>query len=302
MFCPFFFQTNGHALWSLLEEDGVFCPEDLKLILGVTKFDSLFALANLDVQEGTSAIQNFMQTRLHELLPPSELEKYYGLFQYKPTAFELVPGHIQVLKALAETAKKKLISNKRKMSGEEIPAPAKKKVPSTSTSAVANASSPSATDLQRILEKSVNSYIKGNFKPDVLKEAKVVPSVTADGLGSFVAIAPCPFKNCEEKRKVTRNDLRWNTSNFYSHMWSHIRSRKSSGGEVKNPIAALFSKAGTSSSTSRAGSRRKGVHIISSDDSENEDNPPEVIDESSSSQSNKSVASPGEASTADEAF
>ncbi|KAK3922650.1 Histidine--tRNA ligase [Frankliniella fusca] len=112
---------------------------------------------------------------------------------------------------------------------------------------------------KKTLESTINIYVNANFP--LLKDKTVECIVACDGYNIFVAKAPCPVDKCTEIRKVTRNDKRWNTSNYYAHIRSHFSKRKSKISDSKcMKINKMLSQ-------------QKSKNKCTDSDSENEDDP-----------------------------
>ena len=110
----FYLQASGESLWSLIEEDGLYVPNDLKLILKVTRFDNLMALSLLQ-EKDMDEIEKFMQETLHSLIAPNEYEDYYStLFKNNPQKFTLVCGQKLALKMIAKKAKEIMTANQKR--------------------------------------------------------------------------------------------------------------------------------------------------------------------------------------------
>ncbi len=257
---------SGDELWKLLQEDGFFCPADLKLILKATKWDNLNTLSEMNSDSDLISIQNFMQNTLHLILPDSEREKYYSLFKDHPEKFQFVGGDIQMVKQMIEHAKNisRKHNNKRPFSSGSVKTTGV--TPAEGGSNTANeakksksVSSSEILKAKKTLEDTINIYANANFP--LLKDKTVECIVACDGYNSFVAKAPCPVDKCTEIRKVTRNDKRWNTSNYYAHIRSHFSKRKSKISDSKcMKINKMLSQ-------------QKSKNKCTDSDSENEDDP-----------------------------
>ncbi|XP_051161332.1 uncharacterized protein LOC127281598 [Leptopilina boulardi] len=194
-------------IWNILEEEAIFVPQDLKLILKATKYDSFFALERF-TQSDQKKIEKFMQTTLHEIIKEDEREKYYGIFKNHPEKFIFVGGLEQSILEIINVVKKIAIKNKKA-----------KNLVSVSASGSSTTTENNIINLNTVLERNVNKYIQENFPDQVLPQ--ISATVIEDGLGSHVAILQCPFPKCEKLTKISRNGTRWNTSNFYKHFSVH---------------------------------------------------------------------------------
>lgn len=271
----------------------VFVPDDLKLILGACKFDSLFSLSVLE-KTSFDTINTFMREQLHEVLPADKLDAYYGIYKFMPSKFKLAPGHLQALDTVSLCCRKIISSNTKQLSLKS----------SATTTAIASSEknvsifetnsnlskSGEFSKLTKDLESSIKDYIVGNF-PTLKDSAELTCIVKEDGFGSYAAEAPCPFKDengkaCDLKRRITRNETRWNTSNYYTHIRSHFERRKKKPDQ--NPIAKLIERG-----MQKKNNRRKRVNYIS-DDSDVEVDDPTAKKTEETSSGDKSLLTDGE--------
>lgn len=261
-------QARGETLWPLMEED-TYIPDDLKLILRATKFDNLYALSRFDMVKDIQSIESFMQNTLHTLIPPSEYEEYYDIFKGQPKNFVLVGGHRVALKLLVERSKAIIASNKKRFNSD-VDNGSSDNNNSTSSSKRSKESKTSTSDdickAKVTLQNSLKSYIKDHYPS--LQETEIICSVGKDGFGSLVAQANCCVPDCKEVRKISRNETRWNTTNYYTHVRTHFATgrttNKKSGKKFKR-IDSMFEHIG--------GKSRNTKSVAPSNSSDVEDEP-----------------------------
>ncbi|XP_043472229.1 uncharacterized protein LOC122504935 [Leptopilina heterotoma] len=209
-------------IWSVLQEDTVFIPDDLKLILKATKYDNFFALERF-TQVDQKKIEHFMQNTLHEIIKKEDREKYYGIFKDHPEKFIFVGGLEQAIWEIVSTVKKLVAKNKR--SKDSVSTSACSGSSSTSSPTVVNKATTeketvhSLSDMKTILDRNVNNYVQENYAYHGLPQ--ISSKVTVDCNGLHIALLNCPFPKCRKLTKIRRNGTRWNTSNFYKHISVH---------------------------------------------------------------------------------
>lgn len=245
-----------------METQGVFIPDDLKKILKVTKYDNI-NIANF-TSEDRDKIVTFMRKTLHTIIPTEMREDYYDIFQYNPEKFVLVPGQELSLKAIIRTAKliiNKPASDKAKGHNKrhhENPQQNNRKEPEIEL-----------VDKQKKLEDAIKTFLTGF--PD--KSYSASTTVFSDGNGSYCATVDCPVKNCSKKTKVSMNATRWNTSNFFSHVRTHVKPEEP---KPKNPLKNYLIKTHVESNEGSQAPRKRCKIGPSNDseanDSEAEDN------------------------------
>lgn len=211
-------------LWSTLEQESIPIPEDLKLILSVTKYDNLFTLERF-TKDDQKKIETFMQNTLHVIIKEEDREKYYGIFKDHPEKFMFVGGLERAMSEIINTAKKiafKNIKTKNLVSAGALG--------STSNAVKAHEknsekdSTKTVIDLKLTLDKNVNNYIQENYSGQDLPQ--ISAKVAEDGLGCHIAELECPFPKCEKVTKITRIGNKWVTSNFYKHISMHSVKQK----------------------------------------------------------------------------
>lgn len=88
-----------------MEKNSIFIPENLKLILKATNYDTLFSLERF-TEAHQKKMELFMQTTLHEIIEKEEGKKYYGIFKNHPHKFKFIGGLEQALLEIVEIVKK----------------------------------------------------------------------------------------------------------------------------------------------------------------------------------------------------
>ncbi|KAJ1519055.1 hypothetical protein ONE63_011298 [Megalurothrips usitatus] len=218
--------AHGHELWMLLEERGTFVPECLKNILQVNQYNSLEMLAKFVIPDDEDKIVKFMQQTLHQIIPEDEMTKYYDIFRFKPEKFVFVPGHQLSLKNICKLCK--CIANDIKHGEASTPAtPAIRSSSKQPTAKETSSSESSIITAKKVLDQGVKKYIHSTFPS--ISDCIVQTEVASDGLGSHTALLYCPVKECGKKIKIGKNNTRWNTSNFYTHLRSHFKSTTDKG-------------------------------------------------------------------------
>lgn len=216
-------------VWNVLQDESVFIPEDLKLILKATKYDNFFSLERF-TQVEQKKIEHFMQNTLHEIIKEEDREKYYGIFKDHPEKFIFVGGLEQAIWEIVSTVKKLVAKRKRSKVSVSTSACSGTSSSSSSPTVVYRTTTTTATttekestlslsDMKTILDRNVNNYVQENYSYYVLPQ--ISSKVTVDCNGSHIALLNCPFPNCRKLTKIGRNGTRWNTSNFYKHISVH---------------------------------------------------------------------------------
>lgn len=247
---------QGDALWALLEAEGHFFPDDLKLILKANRYDDLYSLIHFNDTD-KSKLTEFMKKKLHKIVKdPALLERYYGIFKDCPEEFSLVGGQDKSLKRLVACAKQirsgSSIQDTRSGSSEASSSSSQAHGNESTSSTRISTPSPSQAhgseqaenvtekilDYKKKLDETVNNYLKEAYPDQTLTTSCLVAQ---DNLGGYVAKVACPVATCGKMNKMGRNKARWSTSNFYAHVKTHSTEKKA-GLKRKNTLDSFVTK------------------------------------------------------------
>ncbi|XP_037035919.1 maternal protein tudor-like [Bradysia coprophila] len=95
--------TSGEAFWNLVEAQ-VRCtiPTYVKNLLRLRGFDNALSVKAL-TDEDLKSLETFARTKMWMYIPPGANDKdYYHMFSSDPESFEILPGHVKMLKEIAK--------------------------------------------------------------------------------------------------------------------------------------------------------------------------------------------------------
>jgi len=221
-----FSQIRGKILWELFTKEGATFSAELVEILTVFKHDSLFALNNWKGEEDKEKLVKFMRETLHELVAPSELQKYYGIFKDKPSKFMLLDE--KELDEMVSPAKKLFKSQTRPENnkpGDNHSSVVPQVSSNGSQACGVNSEIVTAEKILKekiSLEEQLTKHFDNELSHLTAEDGSYGFSVlkTASG-SSYESTVNCPFPKCDKMTKITKNGSRWNPGNYYRHLRSH---------------------------------------------------------------------------------
>ncbi|KAG4077014.1 hypothetical protein HA402_016001 [Bradysia odoriphaga] len=95
--------TSGEAFWNLVEAQ-VRCtiPTYVKNLLRLRGYDNALSVKTL-TDEDLKSLETFARTKMWMYIPPDANDKdYYHMFSIEPESFEILPGHVKMLKEIAK--------------------------------------------------------------------------------------------------------------------------------------------------------------------------------------------------------
>ena len=154
---------HGEGLWTWLETENCFVPNDLRRVLTAAKYDNLHLLAKIK-EEDYKTLTKFMSEDLHMFIEEHELRLHNGVFKKTPSKFKFMPGELKILAHMSESCKRLINANASKRSSSDSGTPSQKRVKSTTLDQI---STPTPADqvnkliAEKIdsLTKHINSYI-----------------------------------------------------------------------------------------------------------------------------------------------
>lgn len=241
-------------------------------------YSSLNQFLNFE-EKDFECVTTFMRKKLPTILQrkfkddakklEDELLKFYGsLWMYMPEEFEFVGGVHHTVDSIkniaASLARKKKSTDFLKVSAVKQTAVPRNKQPAQPNDKSEEAGNDHVLKIKGDLEKLLDKWLATNA-PNINGAQAEDPPVTdacivPDGLDSYYALVPCPVSSCGEKKKLTRHDNRWVTSNFYRHIERlHLLIKKT---KVTNQptLEAMFKQAGPNSTSSKPGSSQTSSH------------------------------------------
>ncbi|XP_043473084.1 uncharacterized protein LOC122505491 [Leptopilina heterotoma] len=195
-----------------------------------------------------------MRTTLHELIDDNDREIYYGAYKNNPERFTISHGLKINLDQVVNAAKRinirhDPISGSTFLSSTQYPHSSSSFAASTPNANAASEPSTSSTQpacsysssradgtgneppssmarLKNSLENNISNYMQRKYRH---KFSKISANITLDEGGNYSAAVKCPVVGCQEVKTIQMSDMRWMTSNFYTHLKKHnlIRNQRS---------------------------------------------------------------------------
>lgn len=189
-------------MWKKFESEGLIVDYELQEILKAMKYDNLSVLAKFS-KEDEDSIVTFLRTTFHKIIKVDERERFYGIFQANPELFEFVGGQRKTIGFITQMAKKLVNVSKQKSIANLFRGSTPDESAKTKTTTTKESIASKTVEYATQLENSINKYLEENFEGKFHMEVKVAQ----DGLGSFIALAPCPV--CPKETKITRLQTRY---------------------------------------------------------------------------------------------
>jgi len=215
------------TVWDIFDtgkEDAIILQGPLKKVLTLMGYDNIAALSKLSEDE-FEEIEDLMRNTMDKLIDEKEKDSTYGIFSKAISSFKLLPGQRRTLLALAERAKSILerpVSTNRAGSSSSSRRSTTSAIgPKPSTSATPVTSSPDVSNEQQHLLETLSKYLKENCLYEAEDEdLNLGVSVARLDDGTMKASVVCP--KCQKTVTFFKLGKRWNTSNLYKHLKTHV--------------------------------------------------------------------------------